>query len=383
MRIAMLSGSRYPPADGIGTYSLSLARGLVARGHSVSILTRGSHLGVRHMDGVRIVGLPFVPAYPLHVHIHGIFVDRYLERHPPDIIHAHSPLVPAPRLAMPLVTTLHVPVRDHIINPVVDVRSALNRLQVPFSERLERRLVRTSVRLAVVNPRLQQRLSAAALHRVPVSVLSNAVDVIRFFPHTPSRDPHTVLSVGRLDYGKGFEDLLTAWGNVSRLFPSARLLIVGDGPMRSRLHEHAEREGVRSSVDFLGEIPHEDPRLPQLYQRAAVTVQPSHHEGLSTVVLEAMASGSAIVATDVGGHASVIEMRVDGLLARPRDPKHLAEVISLALSGLGIELGTRARAKAVRSYSWDRLTHDYEDWYVAALKAYRSAADVPPTRSTE
>jgi glycosyltransferase involved in cell wall biosynthesis len=379
----MLSGSRYPPADGIGIYSLSLARGLVARGHSVSILTRGSRESVRYIDGVKIVELPFLPAYPLHVHMHGIFVDRYLEKHSHDIVHAHSPLVPAPRRAMPLVTTVHVPVRDHVMNPVVDVRSALNRLQVPFSERLERRLVRTSVRLAVVNPRLQHRLSAAALHRVPVSVLSNAVDVTRFFPHPPSRDPHTVLSVGRLDYGKGLEDLLTAWGSVSESFPSARLLIVGDGPMRSRLHEHAERVGVRSSVDFLGEIPHEDPRLPELYQRAAVTVQPSHHEGLSTVILEAMASGSAVVATDVGGHASVIEMLVNGLLARPRDPKHLAEVISLALSSLRMDLGRRARAKVVRSHSWDQLTHAYEDWYVAALTAYRSAGEMHPNRSTE
>jgi glycosyltransferase involved in cell wall biosynthesis len=381
LRIALLTSAPFPAREGIGTYVRNLAIELQAAGHEPTIITRGrAGRGRRRVpDGLPIVELPFFATYPIHVQVHGWFVARYLARHAAefDVINAHSPLVPIVGRELPLVTTLHSRLaKDASATRVDDLRSLLIRMQTPVSARLERSLLRRSSAVAVVNGLIAAELGVELGRSVPVVVRTNGVNPQRFQPAPAVRRGDDVLAVGRLVHGKGFEDLLLAWQTVARHAPSARLTIVGEGPLRSRLVELAGSLGVASTVRFVGELSGtRGDELIGLYQAARIVVQPSHHEGLSTVVLEAMACEAAVVATDVGAHSTVISEGRNGRLVAAREPAALAAALSelLANPSLARSFGTQARQTVVDRFSWPAIASAYVELFGSVQAVARHA----------
>ena len=177
-----------------------------------------------------------------------------------------------------------------------------------------------------------------------------------------------MLAVGRLVHGKGFEDLIRGWVAVVSHHSDARLTIVGDGPLRGRLQGLTDLVGVSGSVRFVGALAAHNCRaeLVELYQGARVVVQPSHHEGLSTVLLEAMACETPVVATAVGAHSVVISDGVNGRLIPPNQPADLARAVSdlLADPARAGRLGQQGRATVVESYSWTSVARPYAAVYM-------------------
>jgi glycosyltransferase involved in cell wall biosynthesis len=220
--------------------------------------------------------------------------------------------------------------------------------------------------VTVVDPQLVDAVSAEAGEGVPVRIIANAVDVDRFKPGPERRSSLDVLAVGRLVHAKGFDDLLNAWVTVVSTHPHARLTIVGDGPLRGRLAGLASSLGIAGSVQFTGALTGLQSRdLIGLYQNARVLVQPSHHEGLSTVVLEAMACSTPVIATAVGAHPTVIADGVNGGLVPPRQPVALAQAMNRLLvdSAWAARLGQMGRKTVVESYSWTAVARAYESLY--------------------
>lgn len=375
LRIAILTSVPYPPQEGIGVHSHELAKRLIAAGHDATIFTRGAYPITRteSVEGVPVVRIRFLPLYPFHVDIHGYFVRKHLISRVDDIdlVHAHTPLPPVPPRLWPLVTTLHSSLGDDAhATEVRDAMSLLIKLQTPFSTRIERRLLSRSQLVTVVNPSMTDRATELS-RNVPIKVVTNAVDTDVFHPGAMRSNTRTVLSVGRLAPGKGVEDLLTAWPTVLADHRDAKLRIIGGGPSAMGLKRQASRLGLASSVHFVGPLGRDNrAQLSAAYREAWVVVQPSHHENLSTVVLEGMASGAAVVATRVGAHPRVIDHGKDGVLVSPRDPIALGKSVSRLLSNPDAvdRLGARARRKMESAYSWDSLVQSY-------LNCYRQAID--------
>src|ERR1035437_3361452 len=96
LRVAMLTSAPLPPREGIGFYAVNLAKELQKRGHAPTLITRGTAVRTnsRVVDGIPVVDLPFIPVYPLHVHVHGVAVNRFLRCHRDefDLVHARTPL---------------------------------------------------------------------------------------------------------------------------------------------------------------------------------------------------------------------------------------------------------------------------------------------------
>jgi glycosyltransferase involved in cell wall biosynthesis len=362
-------------------YVFNLATALIERGHDATLLTRSIDWRARRysIGSVPVVELRFFPTYPFHVHLHGGFVRHYLHRTASqyDVIHAHSPLVPPIHAEQPIVTTVHsLLAPDARSTKVEDFRSLLIRLQTPISVSLESRLIRGSAAVAVVNPGQVQEVGAKVDFAIPVRVHMNAVDVNRFTPGPTTRSGQEVLAVGRLVHGKGFDDLLVAWRSVVGTHPEAHLTVVGDGPLRGRLERLATELGIAQWVRFAGPIGTDDQEeLIELYRTSRVAVQPSHHEGLSTVILEAMACSTAVVATTVGAHANVISDGYNGRLVPPRDPGALAAAIQdlLAFPGRTAELAQRGRETVVRSFDWGQVANGYATLYGEVLSERRRA----------
>jgi glycosyltransferase involved in cell wall biosynthesis len=380
LRIALLTSAPLPPREGIGFHVVNLAAELRQRGHTPTIISRGgmhvARLGA--IDGIPTVELPFAPAYPIHVQLHGIIVNRYLRDHRADfdIVHAHSPLVPVPGSGLPLLTTVHTPMRaDTAAIRVTSVRSALIRAQGLVSAHLESGLFARSDEIVAVAHSVADELAAYGLDPASIAVLGNAVDPQLFAPNDDAAKPGNLLYVGRLSDRKGLADLVEATAIVARTRPATRLVLVGSGPLEGSLRGLAAELGIGQQVEFAGHIDATDrERLVGQYQQAATYVQPSHYEGLPTALLEAMACARPVVATAISGHLDAILPDKNGLLVPAREPAALATAIGRLLDdpGWAAGLGRAARQTVLEHYSWTTLGDAYEAAYDRLLAADQS-----------
>ena len=146
---------------------------------------------------------------------------------------------------------------------------------------------------------------------------------------------------GRLHRAKGLRELVVAWSRVVRQKPAARLWLVGEGPDREELYDLILDRDLRGRVLMPGAFDWID----EILLAADLFVLPSHEEGMSLSLLEAMAAGVPVVATDIPGNRKLICPGQHGLLVPPRNPDALAEAI---LQQLDESILARARARAAR-----------------------------------
>lgn len=363
MRIGMLLSGPLPPVEGIGFYAWNLAVLLRDEGHTVHLVTRGGSGPVsEQVNGIHIWRPLFLPFYPLHVHLHGIFVAQWLRKLEPalDLLHLHSPLVPVPCTHLPMLVTVHTPLR-------ADIRAALAagsplspgiRLQAPVSFALERALFRRASRVVAVSGGVAADLEEYGFRAADVPVVGNGVDT-RFF--TPSELPKQgyFLTVGRLAPRKGLEDFIDAAAALAEL-TEARFLIAGEGPLRASLEARIRQKNLQGRVQLLGHI-QDRAALRQWYRGALAYVHPAHYEGLSTALLEAMACGSAILATQINGVQDALEANHNSLLVPPGQPAQLAgQMLNLYSDArLGLRLGAAARQTAEERFSWPTIGARY------------------------
>jgi glycosyltransferase involved in cell wall biosynthesis len=217
---------------------------------------------------------------------------------------------------------------------------------------------------------------APSLARVPperLRVLPNGVDAKQFQPHGPRRAGSYVLVVGRLVPYKGVEVLIRA---MAKLRGAPPLTIVGDGPLRPQLEGLALRMGVQAA--FLGRVPDEE--LPALYRGAALTVLPSvnRQEAFGIALVESMACGTPVVASDLPGVAEVA--RLGGLLARPGDADALALALVQALQPGAVPRGEPLAERVKARYAWPALGDALLSYYAEALGAVPSTLQAPEVR---
>lgn len=189
----------------------------------------------------------------------------------------------------------------------------------------------------------------AAVHLLP-----HGVDLQRFRPEvTDSNGTLRLLAVGRLVEKKGFHFLIAALAGVKIRFT---LTIVGDGPERERLQHLTVRNKLADRIVFRGAVTHTE--LPRIYAEADLVVVPSiqdrsgDRDGLPNVVLEAMASGRAVVASEVAAIPSAVVHNDNGLLVPPADPVALGQAVTrLSVNKeLRAQLGRNGRLRAQREY---------------------------------
>lgn len=144
-------------------------------------------------------------------------------------------------------------------------------------------------------------------------------------------DAKVVLFAGHLAESKGIGTLLAAHRKLVAEGHNALLVVVGDGPMAPEVAVAAREPGVKGLVRAVGEVRHDE--MPHWFAAADVVCVPSHREGFGLVALEAMACGTAVVATDVGGLSELVVDGHNGRLVPPADPDRLAGVLERVLAG--------------------------------------------------
>lgn len=201
---------------------------------------------------------------------------------------------------------------------------------------LDRGLHWMATRVIVNSQAVRQRFSWA--HAEKIHCIHNGIDTSHFAPRPPdsltraslslAEDDRVVASVGRFVAYKGYEDLLHAWRQVLRVIPRGKLVLAGDGALRSDLENLAETLGIARHVRFIGWV--EDVR--PILALSEMFALPSHGEHFGRVVIEAMAMGKAVVATRAGGVPEIVVPHETGLLVPPADPPRLTEAMLDLLS---------------------------------------------------
>lgn len=235
--------------------------------------------------------------------------------------------------------------------------------------RLLRMAARKATAVTAVSEAVRLHLLAHGFSSDRVLALPNGIDIetiARAEPVSRGRlglpeDARVLLFVGRLTRQKGLDILLNAFSMVAAEAPEAQLLVAGDGEDRRELEDLAEWLGLGRRVHFLGR--RDD--VPGLLKAAEACVLPSRWEGLSLVLLEAMAAGRPIVATRVEGHQEVLTEGRTGLLVEPQSPDALASALRrlLADAPLAARLGAAARDRVSREFTATAMTSRYVNLY--------------------
>ncbi len=149
-------------------------------------------------------------------------------------------------------------------------------------------------------------------------------------------------------------------------FPTTVFQIIGDGELRQSLEQRSRTLGIENNVQFLGTRPD----VPELLAHMDVFVLPSLWEGMPIVILEAMAARKPIVASDVDGVSEIVVNKRDGILVPPRNPKELAQAISLILTDRGLAecLGQRGFDKVVSQFDIETTVSRTQELYDSVLE---------------
>ncbi len=201
-------------------------------------------------------------------------------------------------------------------------------------------------------------------------VVPNGLDTERFCPEGETLHDDALLFVGRLVPYKGLDVLLDA---VAKARPEERLVLAGDGPLRSRLERRARRLGIDAT--FLGRV--SDTDLPRLYRGARLTTLPSinRQEAFGMVLVESMACGTPVLASDLPGVGDVA--RLGGWVSRPGDADDLARRLRMALDEAPRLHGQALARRIHDTFSWPAIARRFEAVYDEALALHQARHTVP------
>ncbi len=261
---------------------------------------------------------------------------------------------------------------------------------------VEKAVLETAERIVATSPQEKEHMRSLVSTKGNIDIIPCGTDIYRFgsIEQQQARadlgiEPETkvVLYVGRFDRRKGIETLVRAVGQ-SQLRGKGNLkLIIGggsrpgqsDGIERARIESLVDDLGMRDFTIFPGRLG--DKILPIYYAAADVCVVPSHYEPFGLVAIEAMASGTPVVASDVGGLQFTVVPEQTGLLAPPKDDAVFAAAIDRILMNPAwqVQLGQAARLRVETKFSWDGVASQLSKLYTQLLKQEAVVADAKTT----
>jgi glycosyltransferase involved in cell wall biosynthesis len=193
---------------------------------------------------------------------------------------------------------------------------------------------------------------------VEIKVVPNGVDITRYRPPNERKwDTPRMLWVGRLVYQKGLDVLFDSLGRLKE-FPWD-LTLVGDGPQREALEESTQEKNIADRIVFKGWL--DKDRLIRYYNKSNLFVFPSRHEGMPNAVLEAMASGLPVIATQIAGNEELIHPGKTGLLVPSGDVDALEKALRDLLPDpiRREQMGLAARVRVTKHYTWTQVARQY------------------------
>lgn len=398
MRVCFVSRRFFPAISGMSVYALNLLRELVGAGHDVTMFSqyRGDEFGKRvygggpppDVPGVRVIGMEQVGEQEsgdferdVAAMVEAICAEH--ARAPFDVLHA--------QYGYPCGWMVQEAARRTGVPTVVSIQGGDGHWVGSCCETHRRAMVDVldHANAVLIGCDSFRREVVERLGTDPgrFTVVPGAVDTERFTPGDapPPEDPPAMLYHGRVDARKGVLDLLGAARQLVDSGERFRLLISGIGPTFDETAAAIPAMGLAGHVEMTGYVDYE--RVPEVYRRAGVFVSPTYAEGFSNTILEAMASGMAVVSCRSVGVVDCIRDGENGLLTEPGDVDGLAAALRRVLrdGALRRRLAAAALAECRAVYSWSKVGRQIMGVYALVAGqppdvAYDPALPVTPCR---
>jgi phosphatidylinositol alpha-mannosyltransferase len=370
VRIALVSPYDWAVPGGVNQHIRHLADEFVRAGHYVRIIAPCSDAAGCEAADDRLICIGRPRSIPTSGSVARITfswrwndtIDRVLEANQFDVVHMHEPLIPSLTFQfLRQATTVRVATFHAARDGGHLVYATGKRILKRWFRRLDGKIA-----VSVAANRLIGRYFAGYYNIIP-----NGIDLARFSGrHQRLKQfddgKRNIVFVGRLEKRKGVKYLLRAFVRIHSDYPDTRLIIVGEGKLR----EGYERSMLNAGIDdvvFTGHVSEAD--LPRYYASADVCCAPATgHESFGIVLLEAMASGKPVVASNIEGYAAVLTNGVEGLLVRPKDPEAIAGAIEQLLNSTETRaaMGAKGRVRA-QEFSWERVSQRVLSYYERLL----------------
>jgi len=371
MKIALVSPYDFAYPGGVANHISALEHHFTRMGHQVKVIAPASKAISNFGDRFIPIGKPRpIPAsgsivrVTISLHL-APTIKSILGEENFDIVHLHEPF-------MPMLCSAVLRFSDSVNIGTFHASggSPGYNLGWPISRMLlKRRCRKLSGKVAVSKVAME-----FAAKYIPgyYNIIPNGVDIKHFSPDVAPVDEFcdgklNILFLGRLEKRKGLLYLLEAYKRVKQEIPNSRLIIVGPGTRLRHKYEKQVMHAGLKDVIFVGYVSYDE--LPRYYKTADIFCSPATgRESFGIVLLEAMAVGKPIVASNIEGYASVVTHGIDGLLVPPKDKDMLAQaLISLATDeSYRQQMGAKGRTKA-EEYSWEHISQKVLHYYTRVL----------------
>ncbi|WP_188237918.1 TIGR04063 family PEP-CTERM/XrtA system glycosyltransferase [Sphingopyxis sp. LK2115] len=397
-RILHVLDHSLPTHSGYTFRTRALMKAQVAKGWDVAGVT-----GVRHPDpgpdGETVDGLTFYRTPPIaparsplrewrEIGALARRVEALARDWKPDVLHAHSPVLDGlaalrigKRLGIPVIYEIRAFWEDASVGNGTGREDSL---RYRLTRAVETHAVRSADAVAVICDGLRGDLIARGIDPAKIIVSPNGVD-LDLFGDPPPRDDALAVQLGIAaadavigyigsfyDY-EGIDDLIAAMPALVAVQPTARLLLVGGGPMEASLKAWASSSPASARIHFVGRVPHGE--VERYYSLIDILAYPRKKMRLTDLVtplkpLEAMAQGKLVAASDVGGHRELIEDGATGTLFAPDDPAAIANALGKLLENREMWPERRRTARIfVESHrNWSSNILRYEPVYQRLLR---------------
>ncbi len=370
MKIAMVSPYDFAWPGGVNAHVSQLSDELRRRGHEVTVIAPQTPLDPPDKCGARDNFIPMGRSVPLSAGGSTARVTlawwlwprvrQLMDRERFDLVHVHEPLAPL----LPLMFLQHSNAVNvgtfHAFSDGQQLYRWSRFALKTWHRRLHGRIAVSEAARSFVAPHFPHRA---------YRVIPNGIDFQRFADASPLPDSgdekRNVVFVGRKDERKGLRYLLEAFGLLLQERNDLRLTIVGPGePDRACASLLDAMDGVGSeAVRLVGAVSDKD--LPRYYASADVFCSPATGgESFGIVLLEAMAAGAPVVASDIDGYRDVVTHERNGLLVLPREPAAIAGAIASVIDNPDLARRLSAAGKQVaQRHRWQRVASEVEDYY--------------------
>jgi phosphatidyl-myo-inositol alpha-mannosyltransferase len=370
MRIGLVSPYAWTVPGGVNNHVMSLVRHLERGGNEVYVIAPAGDLR-RSQTTIPTHFISAGKAFPVTAngavaYVNGSFfmlgrMSRILAPLDLDVVHVHEPTIPAVGAAATMMAKAPVVATFH----AAGAASAFYDRWKPLAERI---LASITLRIVVSET---ARQTVIGFSPGEYRVIPNGIEIERY---TAARGgekvPGRILFIGRPEPRKGLPALLEAFEGLRRRRPDATLVLAGPTPEELQAFASRERrtpDRSLTNVTALGRVPH-DIKIREMAAAEVLCAPSNGGESFGIVLIEAMAAGLPVVASDIPGYRAVLAEGTAGVLVPPDSPPALENSLFNVLSSADLrnDLTLSGIARAER-YSWDRLIHQVMDAYADAI----------------
>ncbi len=376
MKILMMTDYFYPHIGGVEKVVLDLCIQLIKHGHEVCVFTlnipknkkNDIYNGIRIIradgyDTTRITGLQSA------ISISSWFeAKKIIKDFKPDIIHTHNLFFLTTLIGMLMKKKFHIPTITTLHLGSLDNLSGLKGWLIKKIESKMAQIINKNSDLVISgSEKLMKNGIKIGIDPLKSIIIPNAVELPFFrMEREYSSNPHKIIFIGRLIANKGAQILIESAKKIIKNFPNAKFLFVGDGPMRKKLEAYSKKNHLVGNISFLGTV--ED--LRPIMKEADVYVRPSLTDGMPYGILEAMATGLPVIATNIAGSPEIIIHGKTGHLIPSNDSGELANAIIHLLSSPTylVNLAKNGLKLVNSEYDWEKVYPNYENSYRRILE---------------